>query len=205
MAFGAAVSPTLFVAVLVLLTSSERPRSRAVAFIVGAAAPLVLIAALGMSVFRHAASGHPQISPVVDLTFGVVLLLLGTHTLRTPATRQHKSSRSRPAGPVASAVLGAVLMVTNFSSLALFVPAVKEVAVATSLGTADRVLVLTVTVVVSLLAVLVPLLLFTLAPGKAAALLGPPLAWTRAHARATGVAVCFVFGAYLCIKAAIRM
>ena len=205
LAAGAAVSPTVFAAVVLVLSGAVRPLARAGGLAVGAAVPLVVLAAVGLIGFRHAGAGDQlRISPVVDLVFGVLLLLLAVRAWRRPAGGGHPS-RLLSAGPAVCVLLGVGLMLTNFSTLALFVPLVKEVAIASSVGLAAQLAVLAASLVIALVAVWLPLLLYALSPERSRALLGTVSAATRRHSRAVGVGICLVFGVYLCVKAALRL
>lgn len=207
LALGAALSPALFVAAVVLLSDPVRPRRRAGSFTAGAAVPLAVIGAAGLVLFHRArGQGHFRVSPVVDLVFGALLLLLAVRTALRPAVgTSHRHPRHAVTSTRACALLGAGLMAVNFSSLALFVPAVKEIALADSVSTADQVVVLAIVVVLALLAVLVPLGLYLIAPAQAQALLTPMLAAAKRHTRAIGMVICLVFGVYLAIKGAARL
>jgi hypothetical protein len=206
LALGAAVSPTVFVAAVVLLSDPDRPRRRAGAFTAGAAVPLAAIGAAGLVLFRNArGEDHLRVSPVVDIVFGVLLLLLAVRTALRPAHDASHHHRHAAASPWACALLGAGLMVVNFSSLALFVPAVKEIALATSVSTPDQIVVLAIVVVLALLAVLVPLVLYLIVPGQAQSVLTPMLAAAKRHSRAIGMVICLVFGVYLAVKGAVRL
>lgn len=210
LAAGAAVSPTVFAAVVLVLSGTVRPLARAGGLAAGAAAPLVVLAAAGLIGFRHAGSGDRlRISPVVDLVFGVVLLLLAVRAWRRPAGGgaggDGHPSRLLSAGPAVCALLGAGLMLTNFSTLALFVPLVKEVAIAGSVGLAAQLAVLAASLVIALVTVWLPPLVYALSPERSGALLGTVSAATRRHSRAVGVGICLVFGVYLCVKAALRL
>lgn len=207
LALGAAVSPTVFVAAVVLLSGPVLPRRRTASFAAGAAVPLAVIGAAGLVLFRNARGQHPvRISPVVDIVFGVVLLLLAVRTALRPAPdTARRRTHHAVTSPWACALLGAGLMTVNFSSLALFVPAVKEIALAGSVSTTDQVVVLAIVVVLTLLAVLVPLMLYLIAPAQAQSVLTPLLAAAKRHTRAIGVVICLVFGVYLAVKGAVRL
>ena len=199
--FGAAVSPTLFAAVVMLLSQPSRPRARAAAFAAGAALPLVGIAVVGLAVFRQAgANGHLRISPVVDVFFGLVLLLLALRIALKADADDKRQERPFHAGLFACGLLGSGLMITNFSSLALFIPAVKEVAVTPSIGWGSRLLVTVLLLGIVLMTVWLPMLLYTVAPKQAQAVLAPVMRTTRRHSQLIGIVVCSMFGVYLCAK-----
>lgn len=207
LALGAAVSPTLFVAAVVLLSDPVRPRRRAGSFAVGAAVPLAVIGAAGLVLFRGARAQAPfRVSPVVDIVFGVLLLLLAVRAALRPARGTSHHRRHRAVTSLrACALLGAGLMAVNFSSLALFVPAVKEIALAASVSAAEQTVVLAIAVVLALLAVLVPLVLYLIAPAQAQSVLTPLLTAAKRHSRTIGVVICLVFGIYLTVKGAVRL
>ncbi|MFI6853712.1 GAP family protein [Streptomyces sp. NPDC050416] len=154
---------------------------------------------------------RPRTGPLQGLAgrrhlFGVLLLLLAVRTALRPAPgTSHRHRRRAVTRPGACALLGAGLMAVNFSSLALFVPAVKEIALAASVSTTDQAVVLAITVVLALLPVLVPLVLYLMVPAQAQSVLTPLLTAAKRHSRAIGVVICLVFGVYLTVKGAVRL
>ncbi|MCC5954093.1 MAG: GAP family protein, partial [Acidimicrobiia bacterium] len=140
MALGAALSPTLFLATTVLLSAEQRPRARALAFLLGAVGALVLWAVLFASAMRAAitSAAHSafdtarQTGALGDLVVGLALLAVAVVVaLRPPHTRtehHRRTAADRPLWKVA--LVGAVLQGRDVSSMLLFTAALQHVTVA---------------------------------------------------------------------------
>ena len=129
LALGAAVTPTIIAAKLLSLTAKTRPLARAWALAGGCAVVLVGVSVLASAV---AAGSGGSDSPsraggIVKLVAAVLLVGLGTRALRhrgdPPKPKPHKDERPHLGR---SFVFGAGLMVTNFSSLVLYFPAMHR-------------------------------------------------------------------------------
>lgn len=208
LAFGAAVSPVVLTAVVLTLASRSHPRERAAAFTLGAVVPLLVVGLGGLAIFASVPEvSHrrdPAVSAAIDLSFGVVLLLLALRAvLSPPPPSKAGSPRAAPGDDRAHLwrylVLGVASMVTNFSTLVLFVPAVKEIARA-RLSVAGESAAFALLLAITLIPALVPLLFYMLAPQAAERVLTPLGDWASSHKRILGVAVAVVLGVWLSAK-----
>lgn len=101
LALGAALSPMLFAATTGLLSQKDRPRRRALAFLLGALVPigallLVAFTAVG-PLIRNAAHDADVYLADIDLALGVALLVVaGWFALRPPRRRQRAKRTTRP-------------------------------------------------------------------------------------------------------------
>lgn len=209
LALGAAVSPTILGAVVLILASGLHPLVRAGAFAVGAAIPLVLIGLTCLFLLGRAVRTHQlQISGAVDLAFGVGLLLLATRLLVNAAAVDRQESQvdrqdaTLGGGTAKAAILGGAMMATNVTTLALFVPAVKNIAQAAYVGLGGQLTTFIVLLVITLLVVLLPPLLYAIKPRRALELFRPlrSAATNTQRSRLIRGAVPAIFGAYLTIK-----
>ncbi len=209
LALGAAVSPLLLTGVLIVLSSKDRPLARGAAVAAGAAVPLLVVGLVGLAVFTGTVSpepgnSHSTDSARIDVALGAILLLLGVRGLRRTPTAHEKSSdgasdaASQP-GLAKTALLGFGMMATNFTTAVLYIAAVKEIAHA-GVETAEELGVLAILLTITMIPVLVPLLVFTVAPDAAGRMLTPIGAWVRARSRPIGIALLLGFGAYLLVK-----
>lgn len=204
LAVGAALSPTIL-GVIVLVLGSPHGRARAAVFLAG---NVLVVGALGTAILvlcRHAAASGTkgQVSAAsagVDVALGVILLLLAVR-----AVLHHGGDRTRHPSPHPEPRLGRYLgygvamMLVNISTLALFIPAVKDVAVA-KVGLGNEVLTLGGLVVVVTVTAWGPLLLSLVAPATADRVLAAISGFVGRHGSAIAAAVLAVFGTYLLVK-----
>ena len=204
LAFGAAVSPTLLTMV-VLLLAGAKTRRPAVAFAAGTAVLSVAIGAAVLLVFRaldapRHVSGHR--GAVVDIVFGAVLLALAVRAIASkPKPKEPKPRHLWGTG--AAFVLGLGIMASNFSSLVLYLAALKEI-VRADATTSATVVVTGVFIAIMLLPVELPLLLTVVAPRSADRLLGGIGETVERNSRPITIVVLVGFGAYLLLKGITR-
>jgi hypothetical protein len=197
LALGAAVSPTLLAVQLVTLSRRTAPLARA--WTVAAGAAFVLagfgVAALLLARSAGGAHGRSMTDAVVRLMAALVLLVLGARTvLRGP--RPAKPERVGPHPLRQAFAIGAGLMLTNFSTIALFFPAMHAISVA-HVSVDDKVLAFLLLYVITLLPVVVPPLAVTLLGPRATPALHALNRFFVAHHRAIDAGICFAFAAVL--------
>jgi hypothetical protein len=93
------------------------------------------------------------------------------------------------------------MMLSNFSTLVLYVPAMKDVAVA-SVGFGAKVVVVGLALAIASVLAWAPVFLDVVAPKAAAHVLDLLNAFMTRHQRAVTVTVCFVFTIVLIVKGA---
>jgi threonine/homoserine/homoserine lactone efflux protein len=202
LALGAAVSPVLFLLQLTTMTG-PRPLARGTALALGAAVPLAIMSAVAVSVGTASGSlRHDEtIKAALDLSFGVLLLLLAIRTaLRRPAKTHTRGSGHEPSLR-RSFLLGVAGMATNASTIVLYLAALKLIA-ASRVGDVAKVGVTVVVFAIAMAVVLVPLALTAIAPGPSGRVLASTGAWMSAHRRAIGIVLLVVFGTWLTAKGA---
>jgi len=181
-----------------------------VAVALGAAVPLLALGLAGLVLFRHtvahtSSASHSSASAWIDIGLGVLLLLLAARVLRrTPTAHEKQHEGAAAAAPPGSslgrsALLGLGMMATNFTTVVLYLDAVKEIARA-QVAASGRLGALAALLVISLLPVLAPLAAYAAAPGAASRVLTPLGGWVRARSRAIGIAMLLGFGVYLVAK-----
>lgn len=171
LALGAAVSPTLLATAFVLLSGGPHPMVRTSGYLVGAAVPLVVIGLTCLFILGQAGvRAHIHLPALIDLTFGAVLLLLTLRSLINRGGSKPPDTLAARTGVVRAVLLGVGMMATNVTTMALFVPAVKDIANARSIGPTGRVAMFVLLVLITLLVVLVPMTLHALAPRRTATL-----------------------------------
>jgi hypothetical protein len=203
LALGAAVSPTVLIANLLVLSSPTKPRVRGFAFAVGGFAVLIVIGGLALTVWHTAVQNRGATSPLfawVDIAFAVLLASVGLRSVLTrPKPRAERHGRLAHAPTWDYVVFGVGMMLTNVTTLMLFIPAMKDIAVATgSVGAKAGMAVLVL--LLTTLVVWVPLALDVVAPHTAGRVLGGLNRFLSTHQRIVGIVVAFAFAAYLAIK-----
>lgn len=203
LALGAAISPVLMLFVVGTLSAS-RPLTRALVFGAGALSVSVALAA----VFLLGAEGtgvsdgdrHSLGAALFDLVAGAALLVLALFTLlRKPRPKPPKPHEPAEPHLGRTFLLGCGAMATNLTSLALYLPALKEIVI-DGTGEAARALAAGVFIAIMLLPVELPILAFRISPERAAAALERLRQKLTAHQRKVGIGIEAVFGVYLVVK-----
>jgi hypothetical protein len=210
LALGAAVSPTVLAVGLLILSGPRRPVARGTAFTTGVLVILAGLTAVGLTLTHHAVSGpakHDPITRAIDGTLGAVLLLLAVATVLRAFTTDRETTAPPPpadpdqhAGLAAAFLLGMAMMMANFSTILLYLPAMREVSTA-RVDVADKAVVVAVVFLITSLAATLPLLLRVVAPGPSSRWFATMHAVVTRHQRQITVVIEVVFGAYLLFKA----
>ena len=197
LAAGAAISPTTLALQLFVLSRKTAPLARAWAIAAGYA--LVLLVEMVIA-FAFAASGPggSTSKPEAWLKLGcaVGLAFLGVVALlRPPKPRKVRPETGRPALGRYLAI-GIVLMATNVTTVALYLPAMHHVGVA-DVGPLAKALAAVVVLAITLIPAVVPPLAMTLSGDKAREALDRLSDFCARHSQAINVSVCFGFAIFL--------
>jgi len=128
---AASVSPVMLTEQTVLLAVPGRRRA-GLLYAAGAATVLVLLVAAVLVMGRSLSlPTAPHLDATLDLVVGGALVALALAVYLVPARERQPSRRgARQLGPVAALGFGVFSMGTNVTTLALVVPAAKEIAAA---------------------------------------------------------------------------
>ena len=208
LALGAAVSPTSLAALLVVL-SGKRPIARGAAFLVAWLTVLLGLTAIGLWGVRQTTPNPAasQVGHVVDGIAGILLLLLALGTVlraalrdpAAPAAEEDPTADHRP-GLRGAFLLGLAMMVTNLSTILLYLPAMHAIATA-HVARADEVTAAILAFLVTSLPVTAPFTLRLAAPGVSSRAFARLHEYLTKHQRQIGVAVEVLFGVWLLVKA----
>jgi hypothetical protein len=204
LALGAAISPIVLAITVAMLTGEGRG-PRAIAFLAGAAIPLVALSALIMFFGSGVSLKVPaSVQGPLDLAFAALLLFVGGRALvrqlrGAPAGSARSHDEHRGVAPSRAFAIGLGSMATNFTSLILFLPAMKAVAAA-PVTPGARAIAAAVIVAIVLSTIWMPLLLITVAPRTVDALLADVAAFFEKNQRAVAIVLGLGFGAYLLIR-----
>ena len=205
LALGAAISPTMLAAI-VLVLSGRHGRARAVVFTIGNVLVLTAVGIGGLILFQrateHASSGNTSAaSAAIDVVLGAVLIVLAARMV----LRHHDDNVKHPGGGDDQLhlrryfIFGVGMMVVNVSTLVLFIAATKEIAVA-HVSDADRAVALAFLVVVASVTAWLPTLLTFLAPQASQRVLGKIGDYAKRHGRQVGGVIVAAIGVYLIVK-----
>ena len=208
LALGAAVSPTLLALQLLVLSGSTRRLLRAWTLAAGSAIVLALYTVLGATVLKglHAASKpHPSLrAAIVDFVCAGLLVALAIRSrLRRPTAGEQQESRTAARLGNASLpwylLVGAVGMLTNFSTLVLYLPALHEIE-RSPVGAPGKAGVAVVLYAITLLPVWLPVAAATVMGRRADPALDRLHDLVGAHTRQIAVTIELVFAGYLAWK-----
>jgi hypothetical protein len=204
-ALGASISPAVLTIELLILAGKTKPKSRTWFYLSGAVAVLVVFALLAMTVLRNLSdSDGGPVNPatiVVKIVCALLLAVLGFRQIH-PAKTQGEKHASTVKSHLASAPLpffagiGAIAMLTNFSTLLLFLPGMHQIT-RSSDDYGVKVFAAIVLFVVTLIPLLLPALAVTLLGAKSDAVLGKLSSYVTRFSRQINAGICFVFAAIL--------
>lgn len=203
---GAAFSPTVLALLLVVLTG-RRSVARATSFLVGLLLVFAGLTILGLALSHstHPSTSRADVTRAIDLLAGVLLVLLALGTVLRGLLKEPGVPSDEPPKPthdpglISAFLLGVVIMTTNFSTILLYLPAMRAISAA-RVADSDKVVAVAVTVLITLLPVLVVYLLAVCVPKYSKPLLDRMHGFINRHQRTIGIAVEVVFGVYLVVK-----
>jgi hypothetical protein len=207
LSLGAAVSPTVLVLTLVIL-SGKRAIARGAVYLFAILLVLGGLTALGLVGVRHGPPSQSQIDITrgVDAVAGSLLLLLALSTvlkkwLRDPAkpTDEPPPDAERNPGLLPAFVLGLVVMVSNFSTILLYLPDMRVISDA-QVSTSGKVLAVIIAFVITSLPATAPFGYRVVAPKSSGRMFSKLHEVISRHQRTIGVVVELIFGVYLVVK-----
>jgi cadmium resistance protein CadD (predicted permease) len=171
---AAAANPVVITLVVLVLTARDRPLARAGAFFAGFALVLIVGGILGLTVFHNSKETFGpggDLYAWIDLGFGALMLGAAALAYVRRGAGDDASRMIERLGPLACAGLGAVMMATNTSAIAAYVPLLHEIS-NSGLDRADRLIALAISDLVILAPIGAPILIKILAPRQADRALG---------------------------------
>jgi len=207
LALGAAVSPAVLTAI-VLILGGRRAIARGAMFTVGVLTVLSGLTIRGLLITHHSdpSATRTQITHDVYGLLGIVLLVLAIITLLRPHTHSdtgtpvHTSDPETNSGMLAVFGLGFGLMISNLSTILLYLPAMHAVSEST-ISTASKAIAVAVALAITSIPVSVPMLLRICLPQRSAPIFGAINRFVTGHQRAITITVEIGFGLYLIFRA----
>jgi len=204
---AAAANPVVITLVVIVLTAPHRPLARAWAFFGGFALVLIVGGALGL-VFFHSSQEifgpGGDLYAWVDIGFGALMLGAAVFTFVRRGGGGGVPRMVERVGLPALAGLGAVMMATNTSAIAAYVPLLHEIA-NSGLARAERAAVLAVSDLVILAPIGAPIMIRALAPARADRVLAAIRAFLDRYGATIAAAVFTALGAFLVIRGIHRL
>lgn len=202
---AASVSPVMLTEQTVLLAVPGGRRA-GLLYAAGAATVLVLLVAAVLVMGRSLSlPTAPHLDATLDLVVGGALVALALAVRLVPARERQPSRRgTRQLGPAAALGFGVFSMGTNVTTLALVVPAAKEIAAA-SVPTGGRLLAAALLVALACLPAWGPVLLVAAAPTAAGRFLGRVEDLFHRHGRLLAVLLVGGAGLFLVGRGVIRL
>jgi hypothetical protein len=203
LALGAAVSPGLLAIVLLILSSGTRPMARAWMYLLGVVTVIVAASLVGLVTLRAlvAAVGAPPTSWSVAIKAGLAftILVLGLQYLRRTRERppdEHPwlQDRLRTASVPVFYALGIATMLTNWSTILLYLSALEVVRV-TAANPGTALLVSAVVLLITIGPLLLPVVAVSLAGHRSDRLLATLGRFADRHADHIIAGIYFVIAA----------
>ena len=207
LAVGAAISPSILTIELVTLGGKVEPLRRGWAVAVGYAIGLLAWGVLALALIRGTGGSgtEPEWTAIVRLAAAAVLVIVGVLTLlRAPTDKPPKHPASQEPRLGAYLGIGAVVMLTNVTTLALFLPAVHAIGVS-GVEFAGRGVAFAIVTAITLIPAIAPPLAVSIVGAPAERALGALNAWLEGHRRIVGAVVCFGFAILLGVQGIERL
>jgi threonine/homoserine/homoserine lactone efflux protein len=202
--FAAAVSPVMLTEQTVVLAGPNGRRS-GIFYAIGAVATMAVFIAI-LLLFGHSISlpKEPHLDSTLDIVVGALLIALGTFIrLRRPTEKVEKPPRGEMDARAALA-FGVVSMMTNFTTLALVIPAAKEIS-SSHLNALEGVVVALVLLALSSIPAWVPVALTAIAPGPAERGLHAIRDFIARSGRLATVVLLVLVGAFFVVRGIARL
>jgi len=199
---GAAVSPVAVTLLLAVMMRKHAKRN-SLLYLLGFTLVLVTYGVLAVFVLHKSGSGGKgHTDDYINLAVGVLCLVFMVITImKKPKERKAEQKDLKPRDAF---ILGVVAMVTNLSTIVIYLAGAHMITQA-SVGNADSAVALATMTFVTLLTLLIPIAIYFIFPNSADRVLGRLSAWLGRHSKIIGVAILAIFGVYLVVKGIIGL
>ncbi len=206
-ALTAAISPTSFALIIVLLSLSKRPKTSGVGFLVGSSLVILVAALLGMiaaeSAFLLTKAEPGPLKVWIDLFLGIIVLYYGIKILlkRGAWFEEEKelelpiNNKSATSEFLSSLVLAMGLFALNFITTALVFLGGSKIAAA-GLGWLGTIISLFVLMAITLSMVGLPVLIYFITPQKADKILSKLNNWIKKNGHYLTAILVIIIGLY---------
>ena len=200
---GAAISPWPTTVTLMFL-STGRPLAKALAYLIGYSAVLVAIGIFALTVFGggdyEGGDRSSAVGGTIDVVFGILFLVLALKLwLKAPdpsAPPPRWMSAFGSINTIGAFLLGVFMMVTNFSTLPLYIAGLKEIVTA-NLNPAGNLIALVLFILLIMVELLVPIGVYARSPGRGGELLDGARQWLEKYNRVITICIFVFYGILL--------
>ena len=208
LSLGAAVSPTVLGVILMLL-GGKRAVARGLAFTVGVLTVLAGLTAVGLILTRNADTDATReaVTRAIDGTLGALLLIAALATIVRARTHTHTDEPKATADPKHQAsisacfLLGLGLMLSNGSTILLYLPAMHAIS-ASGVSGSDKAIAVAIAFLITSIPATAPLTARVAVPTASARLFERMHGFVSAHQRVITITIEVVLGVFLLTKAA---
>lgn len=207
-ALVAAISPTTFAVVILLLSLSEKPKTSGIGFLAGSLVVMLVAVLLGFLAAEGASfatGGNPgPFQGLLDVVLGLFLFIYGVkisiqednNPIKLEISEEERSSASEFGR---SMFLAMGMFAMNLITTILVIFASSRIAIS-SVHWPSKILSLTLLIIITLLLVEIPLVICFLAPQRANQILSKLNTWIKKHGHFLTAGLLLFLGAYLIIK-----
>lgn len=203
LAIGAAISPGVLAITVIILGAKKSPRARVAYMLLGIFLVLAVIALVASSAAQvPKEQSHTYLVRWLDIGLGVLLLLLGIRGLLKKPDPNAPAKTAKPrgqGGPLRYIVVGFFVMGTDFSSLVLFIPGIRDTILA-PVDLLGKIIAGAILFFGVMAPAIVPLLATIISPDRAGRTMTKINDWLTTHSRIISTTLAFVFGVYLVVK-----
>jgi hypothetical protein len=213
LAFGAAVSPTALMGIIILLSVSKKPKLQSFGYYIGSLILIIIVTFIGILLGTGITTGYNKphlLLDWIDVILGILLLFLGTRRIiqnqKSPTNRIQSSYELKSNLNLffKGISYGFALFLINFSTTIIVIEAGKEIAVS-PVGLIGKLLIIIILIIITLLVCEVPLLMYVLYPEKAKKILLKVNKWMQRNGHILMGIVIFLIGAYLILVGLARL
>lgn len=207
-ALVAAISPTTFTVVILLLSLSKKPKTSGVGFLAGSIIVMLVAVLLGFlaakgALFATGGNSSP-LRELIDVLLGFILLFFAmkisfqkdNNPIKLENPQEERSSASEFGG---SMLLAMGMFAINFITTILVIYASSQIAIF-SVNWPGKTISFILLVIITLLLVEIPLLICFLVPKKANKILSQINAWIQKHGQYLTAVLLLILGFYLIHK-----
>jgi hypothetical protein len=198
LAVGATFSPSGLLLMMAILSSKENPRRKALSFLLGATAMLVLLAAIVLLIFRPKvlAAAHPDwLSGLIDILLALLISML---VLVTAFRKKKQVAHQKKKRRIPYMLVGFSFMLVNASTLVLYIAGCKLIS-ESNLEWLESVVLLFVLIVVTMALVSFPVLISYAMPKQSQRILGPVTSFMTRHGNRVAQVYFMLMAAYLMV------
>ena len=200
---GAAISPWP-TTVTIMFLSTGRPLAKALAYLTGYSAVLVAIGTFALTVFGggdyEGGDRSSAVGGTIDVVFGILFLVLALKLwLKAPdlsAPPPRWMSAFGSINTIGAFLLGVFMMVTNFSTLPLYIAGLKEIVTA-NLNPAGILFALVLFILLIVVELLLPIVVYARSPRRGGELLDGARQWLEKYNRVITICIFVFYGILL--------